>query len=179
MRSPFRRSVVLAVLLAIVASGCGPSEAGPSSSTDGDPAATAIARASGAAQGDPLSAFEGRLRDATTAQGIIVRALAAASAGSTAQVDAAVGQMRTWVAAEQAWLKAHPAQTCFAAAATRYSAAVEAMATSAGQFEAAAHASPAASDDAAGAAAAQSLQDASRALLDAAALAKTSRPNCR
>jgi hypothetical protein len=174
------RAALALALLVVVAAGCGSSETLPTPSPrtgggDGSPASGSPA----VSVADPLAAFEGRLRDATTREGALVRALAAASAGDPAKMRLAVTQMREWIHAEQAWLTAAPVQECFAAAVVKYEAAVAAMTKAADGFAATATGSPTPSDEAVGAAAGQSLQDAARALADTAVLAKDARPNCR
>ena len=131
---------------------------------------------------DPLAEFEARLRDATAREGALVRALATASPGSAADLRLVVGQMRSWVGGERAWLTAHPAATCYALAATRFDVALGAMMASADTFAAMASGWPGPSgrsDDPGGTAAAQALQNVARALNDAAILAKVARPDCR
>jgi hypothetical protein len=130
-----------------------------------------------------LAEFEGRLRDATAREGALVRAIASASAGARAQMRLAVAQMNRWVEDERAWLAAHPVEPCYETAGKTFETAVDAISTSAFWFAAIANASPAPSDDpsiqSAGTKAGQSLQDAARALLDAAAQAKVARTTCR
>jgi hypothetical protein len=170
--------LALAIGVATVA-GCGTGDPTPAPQGGSGPVASgAIVTGSNSTLDDALSAFEGRLRDATLREGLIVRALSAASAGSAADMTAAVAQMRDWVERERAWLTGHPALACFAAAAAKYQAALDAMTTSADQFPATVGAS-ASARAAAGAAAGTSLQDAARALADAAVLAKTARTTCR
>ena len=170
--------VLLAMLLFGVA--CG---------TDEPIAPTQPSRDAGAEPGDSasvarsrLSEFEGQLRLATTGHGALVRALADASTGSSETMRAAVGKMRAWVEDQRAWLKDHPPEPCYDAAATKFEAAIDAIAGSADWFEATVVASLPPSDDVSRGSmeteAGNDLQDASRALLDAAALAKTARPNC-
>jgi predicted small lipoprotein YifL len=174
-----RRVVLLLAALAVVA-GCGsdgptvsPSAA---ASTGGEPGRSAAPGTSPATSN--LAAFEGRLREATAREGLLVQAIAAASAGSPADLRLAVGQMRDWVAGEEAWLRSNPPETCYLAAAQAFQAALTSMEAAAAGFEALAAASPGPSGDAGGAAAAASLQDVARSLLDAAAKAKTARPDC-
>jgi len=176
MRSTARRRVLFAVLLAIAASACGTDQpATPPASIARPDNASA-----GPALGDSLAEFEGRLRDATTREGALVRVVAAASAGSRRDLGLAVIQLRRWVDDERAWLSGHPPLPCYDAAATKFEAALDAMTAAADGFARVAGASAGPSDDAAtgsaGAAGATGLQDAARALLDAAALAKTARP---
>ena len=165
--------------LALVAVGCGadsPVSVSPSVVRLDDPSAAA-------ASPDALAGFEARLRDATTREGGLVRAVAGASAD--ADMRDAVAQMRHWVDGERTWLADHPADPCFDAAATKFQAALDAMTASADEFEALMEvaATIAPSDDVTvpsmGALAGQSLQDAAQALADAAALAKTARTSCR
>jgi hypothetical protein len=168
------------LLAAALVAGCGATEPSPSRSPDLGPDASAAATA---APTSNLADFEGRLRDATTREGVLVRALADASAGSAADLRLVVGQMRDWVEGEQAWLANHPIEPCYDAAGTKFEAALDAMAASADAFAALADAGPAASDDVTtpslGAQGGQSLQDAARALADAAGLAKVARTECR
>jgi hypothetical protein len=95
----------------------------------------------------------------------------------------AVAQMRRWVDGERAWLAAHPIEGCYESAGRKFAGAIDTMSTSADWFGAIAEASAAPSDDvslpSARTEAGQSLQDAGRALLDAAALAKVARTTCR
>ena len=128
---------------------------------------------------DPLAAFEGRLRDATTREGGLVRALAAASGGGPSEMRLAVTRMHEWIDGERTWLTAHPAAPCFAAAVAKYREAVDAMSTAADLFAATVTGPATRSGDPIGAAAGQALQDAARALADTAVLATTARPNCR
>lgn len=181
MRPTTVRRLVPALALAILvlmAAGCGSAVVTPVPAGSGPAGSGAIVTGSGDVPGDPLSAFEGRLRDATLRQGLIVRALAAASAGSSSAMTTAVAQMRDWVSREQTWLTAHPALACFAAAAARYQDALDSMTISADAFAATIGASASAAD-VAGTTAGASLQDAARALAETATLAKTARTSCR
>ncbi len=165
------------VVIALLVGGCGTSDPLPSGGA-GSPAVDGPSPTLGLTS--RLAEFEGRLREATAAEGTLVQKLAAASVGTAADMRRAVAQMRDWVASQRAWLADHPAEPCYDAAATKLEAALAAMTSAADQSAAISSvASPGPSDDAAGAAAAQSLQDAAQALVDAAALAKTDRPNCR
>jgi hypothetical protein len=180
-RAVLAAAFVLGLALAAVAlAGCGPAEPVPPSdptpsvSPDGGPSATP---ASG------LAAFEARLRDATARQGLIVRALGDASgSGDPADLRLVVGQMRTWVEGERAWIAAHPSEPCFELAVATFDAALDAMDAAADAFLGTVEVSTAPSDDVTrpsiGAEAVERLQDASRALLDAAARAKTARTDC-
>lgn len=173
--------LILAGALALVLGACGSTEPLTSASPIGAAPDESALRT--AAVTDPLAEFEGRLRDATASEGRLVQSLASASAGSAADMRLAVTQMRDWVDDQRAWLAAHPADPCYDAAATKFEAAIDAIAASADWFESTVEASLAPSDDvsrsSAGTEAANSLQDASRALLDAAGLAKVARQDCR
>jgi hypothetical protein len=167
-------------LAVVVATACGSTEPLPSATrvpaSDGPGAATS-------GTSDPLAAFEARLRDATAREGQLVRAIADASDAGAPEIRLAVGQMRDWVEAERAWLAEHPVEPCFDAAGTKFEAALDAMAAAADGFEGLVEVSVPPSDDVTrpsmGAAAAQALQDAARALEDAAGLAKVARTECR
>src|SRR5215210_7738190 len=141
VRARLGLAVVVVATLAFGAA-CGTDEpvvpAQPSVDAGSDPGGSAsVARAR-------LSEFEGRLREATTGHGTIVRALADASSEA---MRAAVGRMRSWIEEQRAWLKDHPPEPCYDAAATKLEAAIEAMASSAGWFEGTVIASLAPSDD--------------------------------
>ena len=173
------RTAVLALLLTLALGACGSTT--PSASTapggvvDSSPSATAGLTSS-------LPDFEGRLRDATAREGVLVRTIAAASARSSAEVLVAVAQMNRWVDGERAWLAAHPVQACYQTAGKTFQAAIDAISTSAFWFATIAAASPAPSDDPsnqlAGEKAGRSLQAAARDLVDAAAQAKVARTAC-
>ena len=174
----------LALLIGLLVVACGSTEPLPSSTPRSEPAPAA---SSSGAPGETgaraaLSEFEGHVRDATTREGQLVRALATASTGSAAEMRLAIGQIRQWVDGEKAWLAAHPADACYDSAATKLSAAIEAMASSAGWLTGMVDASLAPSDDVSrgsmGTEAGNDLQDATQALTDAAALAKAARAGC-
>jgi hypothetical protein len=172
-------AAVLAVaVLAVAVAGCGTDEPLPSRT----PAPGIGASAAAGAPASGLSEFEARLRDATTREGSLVRAVAAASAGSAADRRLAIRQMRDWAAGERAWLTDHPADPCYDAAASRFEAAIDAISSSADWLEASVEASLAPSDDVSRPSArtesVNALQEAERALTDAAALAKAARSTC-
>lgn len=166
--------------LACVLVACGSPALAPSR-----PAITLAPAVSGsaAANGPGLPAFEARLRQATTEEGGLVRAIGAASAGSAADMRLALGPVRTWVDDQRAWLAANPGELCYDPAATQFGVAIEAMAGAADAFEAEAGAKVAPSDDvtrpSALSSAVQLLQDTARALAEAQRLAVIARPNCR
>ena len=172
--------LLVAAALSVAVGGCGTAEPSPSRTPFVEPsdgAGPTPTLTSG------LALFEGHLRDASSRQGLIVRSLAAATAtGEAADLRLAVGQMRAWVEDERGWLRDNRSQPCFEHAVVRYMAALDAMDRSADEFLAMAEATVAPSDNVArpsiGAAVA-ALQDVGRALLDAEAMARTSRPNCR
>jgi hypothetical protein len=178
------RSTVIGLALAAGSLGglaaCEPTESSPS----GTPAADASdGLGPTATLASALATFEARLRDATARHGLLVRSLAEASgSGRAADLRLAVGQVRTWVDGERVWIRAHPTEPCFELAVATFDEALDAMDASADSFLGMVEATTAPSDDVTrpsiGAAAVQSLQDASRALLDAAAQAKNARPNC-
>lgn len=174
-------ALLAAVGIAFAVAACGPAEPSPSGtpvahSSDGlGPTATLTSA---------LATFEARLRDATARHGLLIRSLAEASGpGKAADLRLAVGQVRTWVNGEREWIRAHPSEPCFESAVAIFDDALDAMDASADSFLGTIEATTSPSDDVTrpsiGAAAVQSLQDASRALLDAAAQAKNARPNCR
>jgi hypothetical protein len=174
-----RRAISVLLLLALAAAGCGTDQPLPSRTPvaggvdDSAPPSATAAR---------LAEFEAHLRDATTREGTLARAVAAASSESVADVRLAVGQLSDWAVGERAWLTDHPADPCFDAAASKLEAAIDSIATTAAWLEASVDATVAPSDDvsipSARTEAVNALQDAARALTDAAALAKTARPNC-
>ena len=129
-----------------------------------------------------LSDFEGRLRDATAREGLLIRTLASASVGSAADLRLAIAQMRDWADGERAWLAQQPSTTCYDPAVTKFRAALDAMASSASWFEGTIEASLAPSDDVSLGSmeteASNDLQDVTQALTDAAALAKAARATC-
>lgn len=186
MPSPVvRRAAALSVLLiaigiAVGVAACGPVEPSPSGtpvaeSSDGLGPSETVTTA--------LATFEARLHDATARQGLLVRSLAEASgSGTTADLRLAVGQVRTWVDEERGWIGTHPSEPCFELAVATFDDALDAMDASADSFLGMFEATTSPSDDVTrpsiGAAAVQALQDASRALLEAAALAKTARLVC-
>ena len=183
MRRPILLLVSAGALLAVVLAACGATEPLPSATPSPPPDASgAPGGSSGPGGTSGLSDFEARLRDATAREGQVVRAVAGASAGSTADLRLAIGQMRDWVAGERAWLGEHPADPCYDAAATKLRAALDAMEGSAGWLEGTVTASLAPSDDVSrssmGTEAGNDLQDAGQALIDAAALAKAARTAC-
>jgi hypothetical protein len=108
--------------------------------------------------------------------------VAAASAGSAPDLRLAVVQLRAWADGERTWLTDHPADPCYDAAASRFEASIDAIASAADWLEASVGASLAPSDDVSRPSAqtesVNALQDAGRALTDAAALAKTARSTC-
>ena len=178
------RRAVLAALIAfgaaVALAACGPADPAPSSdaptlaSPDAGPSATPTSG---------LPAFEARLRDASARHGLLVRALGDASgSGSAADLRLVVGQMRTWIEGERAWIVAHPSEPCYEVAVATFDDALDAMDAAADAFLATVEVSTAPSDDVTrpsmGAEAVGRLQDASRALLDAAARAKTARTDC-
>lgn len=175
--TPVRHAILGLALAAAVVAGCGSSVA-PSTSSLPDSVGSSSPLPT-PELADPLAAFEGRLRDATTREGQLVRALAAASAGGPSQMRLAVIQMRQWIDAERTWLGAHPGAPCFATAVAAYQAAIDAMTRAADGFAATASRSPTPSGDPDGAAAGQALQDAARALTDSAVFAKNARSSCR
>ena len=173
------RTAGLALLLTVALGACGSATpsvpSAPGGVVDSSPSATAGVTSS-------LPDFEGRLRDATAREGALVRTIATASTGSRAQMRVAVAQMNRWVDDERAWLVAHPVEPCYETAGKTFQEAIDAISTSAFWFAAIADASPAPSDDpsiqSAGEKAGRSLQDAARALVDAAAQAKVARTAC-
>lgn len=174
-------ALLIAVGIAVGVVACGPTDPGPSGSPVADasdgPGPTATLSSA-------LAAFEARLRDATARHGLLVRSLAEASgSGTAADLRLAVGQVRTWVNGEREWIRAHPSEPCFESAVAIFDDALDAMDASADSFLGTIEATTSPSDDVTrpsiGAAAVQSLQDSSRALLDAAAQAKNARTNCR
>ena len=184
MRRPIEPGIpaTLVILIGLFVAACGSTEPLPSPS--GSTGAPAAASPSGADAGatSGLSAFEGRLRDATAREGLLVRSLGAASGGTDADMRLAIGQMRAWADGERTWLADHPAEPCYDAAATKFGGALDAMASSADWFDGMVGASLAPSDDVSrasmGTQAANDLQTATQALADAAALAKAARASC-
>ena len=169
--------VAVAATIALAATGCRASDTVvPSSFIDASVAPTVGISSN-------LAAFETRLRDATAREGQLVRSAAAASGGSRSELRLAVVQMRRWVSDERAWLAEHPPEPCYAAAVTKFDAALDEMNAAVDGLAGIADASVAPSDDvsipSAGTAAAHALQNATRGLFDSAVLAKTARPDCR
>jgi hypothetical protein len=179
---PARFPATLAILIGLLGAACGATEPLPSAGPGSDQPAAATSPSADSPARLGLSAFEARVRDATGREGQLVRALAAASAGTAAEMRLAVGQMRQWADGETAWLAAHPADACYDAAATKFQAAIDAMTSSADWFSGMVDASLAPSDDVSrgsmGTEAGNDLQDATQALADAAALAKAARASC-
>ncbi len=177
---PTLRALALIVAVTMGSAAC--DAVAPASSTPDASDGAAEPSAPAATQVPGLPAFEGRLRDATARKGQLIQALGAASAGSASDMRLVVGQMRSWVEGERAWLSANPGEPCFAEATKAFTDAVGSMATAADLFLASVDASPAPSGGGSPAggpdAAVQALQDASRGLVDAAARAKTARPDC-
>jgi hypothetical protein len=183
MRRPRPSPLSALIALALAAAACGATEPLPSSTPAVPVDASSSAGGSPAAAGTSgLSDFEARLRDATAREGQLVRAVAAASAGSAADRRLAIGQMRDWADGERTWLTDHPADPCYDAAATKFRAALDSMKSSADWLEGTLTASLAPSDDVSmssmGTEAGNDLQDAGQALIDAAALAKAARTAC-
>ena len=174
-----RWALPFCLVVALAAAGCGTDQPLPSRTPVTGGVEGSVAPS---APSSRLPEFEARLRDATTREGALVRAVAAASAGSSADVRLAVGQLRDWADGERAWLTDHPADPCFDAAASKLEAAIDSIASTADWLEASVDASVAPSDDvsvpSARTEAVHALQDAARALTDAAALAKTARATC-
>src|SRR5690242_3670961 len=183
MRTPRPSLRTGLIALALVAGACGATEPLPSP-TPAAPAGASVTTGDSPAPGatSALSGFEAHLRDATAREGLLVRALAGASAGSAGELRLAIGQMHAWAATERTWLTDHPADPCFDAAATKLRAALDAIDSSATWFEGTIEASLAPSDDVSrssmGTEAANDLGDAGQALIDAAALAKAARTAC-
>ena len=182
MRRPTLSRIPAIAILTIALAACGSTEPLPSAT----PAASAggpRGSASTDATASGLVEFETRLRDATAGEGALVRELAAASAGSPDALRLVAGKMRAWADAERRWLAEHPADPCYDAAATKLGAAIDSIASSADWVRAMVDASLAPSDDVSrgsmGTEAGNDLQDATQALIDAAALAKAARPTCR
>jgi hypothetical protein len=173
-----RAAVVAGCLSLIVACGNGD----PTPSSPASPSGSLSASAAPAGTANPnLAAFEGRIRDATAREGLLVRSLAAASAGTAADMRLAIAQVRDWVAGERDWLAGHPADACYQAAADAYIGAVDAMEKTADLVAAYANASagPVASGAAAGEAAGRQLNAATDALHASADLATGARAACR
>ncbi len=179
MRRPILLLVSASALLTVVLAACGATEPLPSATPSLPPEVSSAPGGSPTGNVSRLSEFEARLRDATAREGPLVRAAAAASAGTAADLRLVIGQMRDWAAGERAWLDEHPADPCYDAAATKLRAALDAMVSSAGWLEGTVTASLAPSDDVSmssmGTEAGNDLQDAGQALIDAAALAKAAR----
>lgn len=125
-----------------------------------------------------LVELETRLADASSRLGQLVRSLATASTGTPSELALVAGQLERFAADEIAWIEDHPADACFASAASAFRAAVDDLATAADAFIELA-AAPAPPGDDAGRAAAQPLADGSTGLEQAAALATGARAACR
>jgi hypothetical protein len=170
-------------LIAAAAAACGSTEPLPSGVPNAASGQPPLASTSGTTTTSGLSDFEARVRDATAREGALVRDLGTASAGSAADLRLVLEKMRQWAEGERTWLAQHPPDPCYDAAATKLQAAAEAISSSAAWFSGMIAASISPSDDVSrgsmGTEAANDLQDATQALADAAALAKTARAACR
>src|SRR6476661_3775335 len=127
------RTPGLVLLLSLMLGACGSPTASPSGATASG-GATDVPGSATTGRTSQLADFEGRLRDATAREGALVRTIAAASAGTRVQMRLAVAQMNRWVDDERAWLSAHPVEPCYAAAATTFVTAIDAISTSAVWF---------------------------------------------
>jgi hypothetical protein len=157
------------LLFAVLVVGCGVAPA-PSPA----PTPTSVQPEPNAA----LVAFEGHVAEAIIREGQLVRQLAAASAGTNAELGAAARLIEGWAIEETAWLRAHPAEPCFAEAASAWEVGVSDISTSAVAFLALA-AAPAPPSDAEGQAAGARLASGTESLEQAATLARSARVACR
>jgi hypothetical protein len=158
---------VLVLLVALVASCASPAPSPSPSPTSVQPEPNAA-----------LVAFEGHMAEAITREGQLVRQLAAASAGTNAELGAVAQLMEAWAIDETAWLQAHPAEPCFAEAANAWEAGVADIGTSAVAFLALA-AAPSPPTDAEGQAAGARLASGTESIEQAVALARSARATCR
>jgi hypothetical protein len=124
-----------------------------------------------------LVELEGRMADAATELGSIVRALGEASGGSSQELGLAAGRLQALAEAESDWLGAHDAGPCYAVATTAYAIALASLAEAAVAFRALASApSP---SDAEGQAAGIALSEGSEGIEAARAAALEARAACR
>ena len=124
-----------------------------------------------------LVELEGRMTDAATELGSIVRALGEASAGSNQELGLAAGRLAALAEDEADWVDAHEADPCYEAVASAYEDAVDTLAATASAFRALARAlSP---TDAEGQAAGTLLSEGSEVIEAARAAALEARAACR
>jgi hypothetical protein len=140
--------------------------------------ATTSAVAPQAAPNPQLVEFEGRVAEAITRQGQLVRDLAAASTGSSGQLGLAARQMDQFAADELAWLDNHDGDPCYADATAAFTEGLNSIRRSAQLLSDLATASPA-PEDTVGQAAGQALSEGTSSLGQAATLAKSARAACR
>jgi hypothetical protein len=168
---PALRFIVIAVASA-AAIGCGPA---PTPAPPEPPASRSPVQA---APNPKLVEFETHLRDATSREGQLIRALSAAATGSNDQLGLAARELADWAAGEQAWLTDHPADACYEDAWQTYASGVDDLTTAAAAFvDLAAAASP--PTVAEGQAAAAPLLTAGDSIGAAADLANQARAACR
>jgi hypothetical protein len=170
---PFHALSFLAIaVVSAMAIGCGPA---PTPIQTSPPPTQSPVQA---APNPNLVEFETRLRDATSREGQLVRALAAASTGSNDQLGLAARELGDWAAGEQTWLTDHPADACYEDAWQTYASGVDDFLTAASDFGALAEAaSP--PTDAEGQAAAGALSSGADSVNAAADLANQARAGCR
>lgn len=166
------RSLLRLAALVAVTFACGPAP----TPAPTEPSATASPVQ--AAPNPKLVEFETHLRDATSREGQLVRALAAASTGSNDQLGLAARELADWAAGEQAWLTDHPADACYEDAWQTYASGVDDFVTAASDFGVLAEA-PSPPTDAQGQAAAGALGSGADSVNAAADLANQARGACR
>lgn len=138
------RARLLVMLVAVIALGTGCASSAPSFSPSPEPTPPPVQ-----ASPDPgLVELEGRVSEAGSRLGQLVRALAEASAASPRDVELVAGQLGDLAAEEQAWLDGHVPSACYDAVARAYGDALERLAASAAEFEDLARASPRPDDEA-------------------------------
>jgi hypothetical protein len=167
------RFLALAVAC-LVAVTCGPSPTPP-------PTSSPAAATSSPVQPSPnpnLVEFTTHLREATSREGQLVRALATASVASNDRLGLAARELAAWAADERTWLEDHEADTCYEDAWQAYRSAVDDIeAAAAALLTLASRPSPPTESE--GQAAAAGLSTGGQALNAAADLANQARAACR
>lgn len=125
-----------------------------------------------------LVEFETHLREATSRENQLIRALAAVQNGPNDRLALAARQLAAWASDEATWLEDHDADTCYEEAWQTFASAVDDVSTAASVLATlASHASPPTGSE--GQEAGAALGDAGDSLNAAADLANQARAACR
>ena len=164
-------ALTVACLMAVA---CGSAPIGPPTT----PPATPTSRPVQASPNPNLVEFTTHLREATSREGQLVRALAAASTASNDRLALAARELAAWAADERTWLEDHEADTCYEDAWQAYRNGVDDIEAAAAAFlTLASRASPPTESE--GQAAAAGLSSGGQALNAATDLANQARAACR